>query len=169
LNMFVRMKEAKEEQERETLNVVREGGWEKIRAIVDSGASVPVFPPWMGKDYEVRESKASKAGVKYQVANGAEVDNLGEKIMPVMTREGTMRGYLSQIADVTSALQSVRHLHASGHVVVFDGPESFMLNKLIGEVNKIEDDGTSYVLETWVVPPDEFKQMTGQDFGRPHP
>ena len=169
LNMFVKMKEAKEEQERETLNVVREGGWEKIRAIVDSGASVPVFPPWMGKDYEVRESRASKAGVRYQVANGAEVDNLGEKIMPVMTREGTMRGYISQIADVTSALQSVRHLHASGHVVVFDGPDSFMLNKLTGEANKIEDDGTSYVLETWVVPPDDYRKMTGQDFGRPHP
>ena len=49
---------------------------------------------------------------------------------------------------------------------------NYVLNEAkitIGEVNNIGDDGTSYVLETWVVPPDEFRQMTGQDFGRPDP
>jgi len=164
--MFIKMKEKKQEHAKEQLNVLKEGEWELIRAVVDSGSSVPVFPPWMGREYEARESAASKAGASYQVANGHTVDNIGEKAMPVMTREGTLRGYVSQLADVTCALQSVRHLHASGHAVIFDGEESYMINKGTGEINQIIDDGTNYILETWVVPPKEFKNMTGMGYQR---
>jgi len=162
--MFVKMTEKKQEHAKEQLNALKEVELELIRAVADSGSSVPVFLPWMGRDYEARESAGSKAGASYQVANGHTVDNIGEKAMPVMTREGTLRGYVSQLADVTCALQSVRHLHASGHVVVFDGEESFMPNKGTGEINQIIDDGTNYILETWVVPPKDFRNMTGMDF-----
>ena len=101
-----------------------EGKWERIRAIMDSGATVPVMNPRTGRHYKSSESVGSKAGVMYACANGDTIPNLGEKALPVVTREGSVHGYVSQLADVTTSLQSVRHLHKSGHVVIFDGPDS---------------------------------------------
>ena len=103
----------------------------------------------------------------YACANGDTIPNLGEKALPVVTREGTVHGYLSQLADVTTSLQSVRHLHKSGHLVVFDGPDSFMYNKRTGEVNMIEDDGFNYVQGLWVIPPEEPGNESG--FAGQHP
>ena len=89
--------------------------------------------------------------------------------MPVVTQEGTIRGYFSQMADVTTPLQSGRHLYKSGHLVVFDGPDSFMYNKHSGEVNAIQDDGSNYVQELWVIPPDELNMVNTPDFTGQHP
>jgi hypothetical protein len=150
-----------------TLNAVAEshGRWEKIRNIMDSGATVTVVPPTAGKLYELQESPASRAGVEYEVANGEALPNLGQKLLPVVTQEGSLRALLAQVADVTTGLQSVRSMHATGHVVVFDGPQSFTLNKFTGEVNAIEDDGMNYIMESWIVPPEELdNQMAAAGF-----
>ena len=144
-----------------------EGKWERIRAIMDSGATVPVMSPNTGRHYKSAESVGSKAGVMYACANGDTIPNLGEKTLPVVTREGTVHGYISQLADVTTSLQSVRHLHKSGHVVIFDGPNSFMYNKHTGEANMIEDDGFNYIQELWVIPPEELGNDSG--FAGQHP
>jgi hypothetical protein len=58
------------------------GRWERIKSVMDSGATITVIPPSVGKLYEVIESAASKAGVQYQVANGNELPNLGETNLP---------------------------------------------------------------------------------------
>ena len=83
------------------------GAWERIQVIIDSGSNVPVMPVALAEKYSVKESRVSKAGVSYAVANGNQIPNLGEKFFPVVTKEGTLRGYQSQCADVTSVLQSV--------------------------------------------------------------
>jgi hypothetical protein len=170
---FLRMLDQVRDRQLPTLNKVDEanfqGKWERIRAIMDSGATVPVMSPSTGKHYQGTDSEASRAGVMYACANGDTIPNLGEKAMPVVTQEGTVRGYFSQIADVTTPLQSVRHLYKSGHLVVFDGPESFMYNKHTGEVNAIEDDGFNYVQELWVIPPDELHNVNTPDFTGQHP
>ena len=62
-----------------------------MEAILDSGATVTVIPPHVGAGHGVTEGEASKAGVKYEVANGAEIPNLGEKLMAVMTAEGSVQ------------------------------------------------------------------------------
>ena len=69
-----------------------------------------MIPPHVGKEYEVVPSEASNAGVRYEVASGEEIPNLGEKLLPVVTAEGSWRGMLSQVADVSKALQSMRVL-----------------------------------------------------------
>ncbi len=138
------------------------GKWEKLTAVMDSGAFVPVIPPTVGKEYKTQESAASKAGVAYKAANGGEIANVGEKSMPVVTAEGTMRGYCSQVAGVTQALQSVRHLNSTGHLVVFDGQDSFMVNKVSGEVNWIEDDGSNFTMTMWIVLPGEVNAVVEQ-------
>ena len=99
--------------------------WEYFEFILDSGATTTVIPMSVGRAYEVQPSEASKAGVMYEIANGDEIPNLGEKLMPVVTAEGAWKGLLAQVADISKALQSVRSLVKAGHVVVFgDNDES---------------------------------------------
>ena len=117
------------------------GEWEPLISIIDSGSTVPVAPLAVGRGYPVIEGAAKRAGVCYAQADGTELPNLGEKVMAVVTQEGTLRGYTTQLADVTHALQSVRALMKSSHHVVFDNEGCFMVNKLTGEYNHIDDDG----------------------------
>jgi hypothetical protein len=143
--------------------------WEQIEAVVDSGATVPVLSPTMAKLYKVEPSEASLAGVEYEVANGERLANLGQKVMPVYTEEGTLRGMTAQVADVSKMLMSVRHLCKSGHAVVFDEDGSMIINKTTGEVNKIADDGVNYLMKLWAVPPDELADYMNPDFTGQHP
>ena len=110
----------------------RDDEWEQISVIIDSGASVPVMPPGMGKAYELEESEAFKRGTEYECANGQPIANLGQKRMPVVTAEGTLRGYTSECADVSKPLQSVRHLVRTGHAVIFDDQGSYVCSKQYG-------------------------------------
>ena len=59
--------------------------------------------------------------MQYEIANGDEIPNLGEKLFAVVTEEGTVRGMRPQVADVSKALQSVRALVRTEHVVFGDG------------------------------------------------
>ena len=135
------------------------GEWELIKAVVDSGATVPAMPPSMGSAYPLEESLASRAGVEYECANGDSVANLGEKLMAVMTAEGTLRGYKTQCAKVSQPINAVRTMVAGKSAVCFglgpDGDQHMIINRLTGEVNMIEDDGLNYIQNLWVVPPDQ--------------
>ena len=93
----------------------------------------------------------------YEVANGDELPNSGEKFMAVLTSEGTVRGHNSQVADVSKALQSVRALMQSNHAVVFDSEGCVVINKESGEVNQIEDDGINFKLIYHVIPENELQ------------
>ena len=140
--------------------------WEVIDAILDSGASVTVIPPHMAAGHPVQESAASRAGVQYEVANGEEIPNLGEKLFAVVTEEGSVRGMRPQVADVSKALQSVRALVKTGHLVVFgdgaDGNEHYILNRESGEVNAVRDDGLNYLMRLYVIPPSAQQPFAGQ-------
>jgi hypothetical protein len=134
-------------------------GWERIESVVDSGATVSVMPPDVAKEYEVMPSVASRSGVTYQVANGDEIDNLGEKTIPVVTDDGWLQGVYTQVAGVTTPLSSVRQMNKAGYVVVFDGDQSFMMNKVNGNVNMIVDNGINYTMGMYVIPKTEFSKM----------
>ena len=152
------------------------GEWERVRAIVDSGASVPAMHPAMGKAYQLQESPASKAGVEYQCANSGMLPNLGEKLMAVMTKEGTLRGFKTQCADVSEPISAVRTMVAGQSAVCFglgpNGDQHLIINRLTGEINMIEDDGVNYIQELWIVPPDQVGEVQAniggaQDFPGP--
>jgi len=150
---------------KESVNAAEElsqaGQWEEVEIIIDSGATVPVFPPRVGKLYAIQESEGSRNKDEYRVANGDKIPNLGEKILPVITEENTVRGITAQIADVTDPLQSVRHLNGSGHGVWLYGDDSFMINMVTGECNKITDNGKNFVTKVWVIPPSELNAVVG--------
>ena len=73
------------------------------------------------------------------MANGEEIPNFGEKLMPAVNAEGTWRGLRAQVADVSKALQSVRTLVHAGHMVAFgDGDDrcgNYIVNKIAGETH----------------------------------
>ena len=142
---------------------VSSNDWEYVEFIFDSGATTTVIPAHVGRAYEVQPSEASKAGVMYEIANGDEIPNLGEKLMPVVTGEGVWKGLLAQVADISKALQSVRSLVKAGHVVVFgDNDESgetlnYIVNKTTGDYTAVKDDGINYILGLHIAP----KHATG--------
>ena len=157
------------EKRPQSLNPLQGGGaWEYFEAILDSGASVTVVPPSLAREYDIVEGEAAKAGVKYEIANGDEIPNLGEKLMPIMTNEGTTRGLKAQVAEVSKPLQAVRSLVKTGHAVVFGDGEhgelNYIVNKLTGEVNMVKDDGINYLMGMYVIPKAE---MQAAGFGRP--
>ena len=140
----------------------KNGKFEVLSAIVDSGATIPVMSPETGEAYDLQESEASKLGVEYEVASGDTLPNLGEKKMAVMTAEGTLRGYTSQCADVSKPLQAVRALLESKHAVCFglgDGDDHLVINKVSGEINRLRDDGINYLQDLLIVPPDKIEQV----------
>ena len=161
------------------------GQFEVLSSIVDSGATIPTMHPGDAKAYELQESEASRRGVEYEVANMETIPNLGEKKFAVLTKEGTLRGYQTQCAEVVPGkpLQAVRALLASQHAVCFGlgeaGDQHIIINKVSGEINEMRDDGINYIQDLLIIPPDKIEEVQrqlmainghgvadGQDFGR---
>ncbi len=144
------------------------GQFEVLSSIVDSGATIPTMHPGDAKAYELQESEASRRGVEYEVANGETVPNLGEKKFAVLTKEGTLRGYQTQCAEVVPGkpLQAVRALLASSHAVCFGlgeaGDQNLIINKDTGEINEMRDDGINYIQDVLVIPADKIEEVQQQ-------
>ena len=93
----------------------------------------------------------------------------------MLTREGTLRGYQSQCAEVSKTLQSVRAMVNSCQAVCFglgpSGADHLIINRLTGEVNRMEDDGINYLQRLLVVPQDQVamvqQQMQSWNGGNP--
>ena len=83
--------------------------------------------------------------------------------MAVLTQEGTLRGYQSQCADVPKALQSVRAMVHSANAVCFGlgptGDDHLIINRVTGEVNRMEDDGINYLQRLLIVPQDQIAMV----------
>ena len=65
-----------------------QGKWEKITVIVDSCAVDSVGPPTMATSVKIKDTSASRAGMKYRAANGTSIANQGEKVNQGVTKEG---------------------------------------------------------------------------------
>ncbi len=52
------------------------GRWEGLEATVDSGAADTVGPESTAEWVRTKETKASKAGLKYNAAEGSEIRNI---------------------------------------------------------------------------------------------
>merc|ERR1712024_277855 len=101
----------------------------------------------MGEDLpevETRESWGSKHGQSYEVANGDEIDNEGEKkfvahMVTVNGEDSGGKGITAQVCKVHRPLMSVKKICKNGHRVVFDEEGSYIENKWTGEQLKVEE------------------------------
>ena len=108
--------------------------------------------------------EAAIAGVRYEIADGNEIQNFCEKLMPFIAREESWRGLKVEVADIARALQSGRSLVKTGHKVVFgggaDGIEHYIKNIATGQVNWVEDDGFNDLM-TYFIAPKESAGFSG--------
>ena len=76
--------------------------WKKVSLAVDSGACESVIDAESEvPGYEIVETKASKSGLTYASATGEEIPNLGEVLLPMVTKENTKRSMRMQAAEVS--------------------------------------------------------------------
>ena len=116
---------------------------------IDSGAVDSVGPKSMAEDISIKDTPASRAGLKYRAANGTSIDNSGEKTIQGVTKQGRKVGMTFQIADVTKPLGAVRAMLAAGNKVVFEKGNSYIEDKTRTIRTPIEERNGGYVFDIW--------------------
>jgi hypothetical protein len=106
-----------------------------IEIIVESGAAELVAPPDVTSQFPTRETEASLSGEQFVAANGAIIENEGERAVSMFTLDGQMRSMAFQVTGANKTLASVSRMCEKGHVVVF-GDQSYVQNKITGEVTQ---------------------------------
>ena len=119
---------------------------------MDSGSGETVVAEDDLPEVETKESWGSKHGQKYEVANGEEIHNQGEKkivahMLKVDGSDSGPRGVTAQVCDVHRPLMSVKRVCKNGNSVVFDEDGSYVENKKTGERMIIEEDDGDIVLD----------------------
>ena len=122
---------------KEGLNTMTSSEWRKVRFCVDSGAGETVLAEDELPEIETKESWGSKHGQKYEVANGEEIGNVGEKrfvahMVMVDGEDSGPRGVTAQVCDVHRPLMAVKRVCRHGNRVVFDEDGSYVENKQTG-------------------------------------
>ena len=130
-------------------------GWELVTLIVDSGASDTVVPPTVCRAAAMRMS--NKVGTTYEVADGSEAKNLGERVCEMKTSEhatGGMEMSFQVIDRVNKALLSVHRVCAQDHDVVFSEAKGNYI-MVGGDMNNripLRAVGGTYELDVWLRP-----------------
>ena len=124
--------------------------------IIDSGACASVMPTSWCSHVPIQETPQSKAGEFYRAANGQKIYQEGERIVSMMTQEGSMRDMRFTVCEVSKALGSVSQMCKTGHRVVFNPPwcgdGSYIEQVDTGERMWLREEGGLYVLRTKVAP-----------------
>ena len=121
----------------------------KITVTIDSGAVDSVGPKTMATDIGIKDTPASRAGLKYRAANGTSIDTLGEKAIQGVTKQGNKVGMTFQIANVTKPRGAVRAMLAAGNKVVFETRNSYIQDKTRTIKTPIEERNGAYVFDIW--------------------
>ena len=136
--------------EPEGLNALEDHEWEEVEMAVDSGATETVIGEDILQFLALLEGLACRRGVKYEVANGVRIPNLGEKRFTGVTEEGSLRQITAQVCDVNKPLLSVSKMVTAGNRVVFDKDGSYIENVQSGENVWLKEQGGMYMLKIWV-------------------
>ena len=132
--------------------------WENLPfpIIIDSGACASVMPTSWCNHVPIYETPQSKAGEYYRAANGNKIFHEGERVVSMMTQEGSMRDMRFTVCDVSKVLGSVSQMCRTGHRVVFNLPwseeGSYIEQEETGERMWLQEEGGLYVLKTKIAP-----------------
>ena len=126
------------EDEQDVLGVgwsTEEQGWTKVNSTMDSGCVDHVSPPSVAPNVPICPSDMSRKGRAYQVANGEDLPNMGEKTVTITTESGDAGLMKMQIAGVTKPLTSVSKLCDNNNLVVFGAGGGIIYNLATGNMN----------------------------------
>lgn len=132
----------------------------KGKITIDSGAAESVMPKNMLENEPVVEGQAKRNGVKYVAANGARMENQGEKkVRFKKPGSDTMNSITFQVTDVGKPLASVSRILDKGNTVVFSrgGSGSYIRNDKTGEKTPIKEEKGTFVIEVDYYQPEDFK------------
>ena len=120
----------------------------------------------------IKETQASKNGIKYIAANGSTISNEGEKRIYGVTDDGVGLDMTWQVADVKKPLASIGRMCDAGNVAIFtdkggyivakDGfkEELSSLRRKTGDKLRLKRDKGVYSFSVWVQRP----MQTGNRF-----
>ena len=123
--------------------------WEILEMAVDSGASESVVADDMIANAASIEGEAMRKGVRYEVADGTLIPNLGEQQFAAVSDGGIMRQMKAQVCDVNKALLSARRVAQTEKRVVFSAHGSSVEDEETAERMPLEEKGGMYMLKLW--------------------
>ena len=156
---------AKETQINTVSEMIEEKGekWERIQATVDSGAADTVGPPNIAAKSQIKENKASKAGLNYVAANGSKIPNIGEQKIKGYSDNNNAVTMTVQLAKVKKLLGSVSKMNEADNTIIFSKGRSAIIpdkdgkkaEKLINETRKedvteLRQERGVYVFDLWI-------------------
>ena len=126
------------------------GEWEELEMAVDSGAGETVIEEDALWSVAVVEGEALRKGVKYELADGTLIDNMGEKRFVAITAEGHKKKLVAQACGVNKSLLSVKKVTAAGNTVVFKKGYGWIEDDSTGEKIWMEEREGMYMVKLWV-------------------
>ena len=91
---------------------------------VDSGAIDTRTSKEVGRAFPLKETPASKAGMKHEAANGTEIRNYGERDLQGVNEDWSTMGMTAQVADVQTTFASVHCMFEANTRVALDSAGS---------------------------------------------
>ena len=137
---------------------------------IDSGAAVTILPRDKCTDYPLMETSGSHPN--YKAANGDTIYDEGARTVFFAAGDRT-RALRARVGKVSKGLISVAEMVDCGHMVVFDGDESYAIHKGTGAKtifrrrNKVFEVDLD-VLPYAQVPADSKRASTRHPNGRGH-
>ena len=132
------------------------------KVTIDSGAAESVMPRGMLEGEPLVEGEAKRLGVKYVAANGARMENYGEKKIRFQ-KEGLegISNMFFQVTDVGKPLASVSRILDKGNSVIFSRKPggSYIVNNRTGRKIPLAEERGTFVMDV------EYMEPDGEDQG----
>jgi hypothetical protein len=125
--------------------------WIEVELTADTGACDTVIPRKLCESIPIRPSLQSLRGMEYEVADGRNIPNLGERHCLMWTEDAREpRRINMQVADVHKALLSLSRCADMGFESRFGRTMGALIDEETGEVVPLRRKGNLYVLRCWL-------------------
>ena len=130
--------------------IAPEDKWYEVEITADTGADTDV-PKLMCPGIPITPSVQSLRGMKYEVATGESIPNLGEKRCEMWTEGASAPKTISmQVADVHKALLSLSRCADMGFESQFGAACGCLIDTMTGEITPLQRRGNLYILRAWI-------------------
>ena len=125
--------------------------WIEVELTADTGACDTVMPRAMAAHIPIQPSLQSLHCMKYEVADGNEIPNLGERRCVMWTENASEARKIDlQVADVYKPLLSLSRCADMGFESRFGRQAGALIDEQTGEVIPLQRKGNLYVLRCWL-------------------
>ena len=128
-----------------------EDEWFEVEITADTGACDSVMPKEMAKHIPIQPSVQSIQSMMYEIADGTEIPNLGERRCLMWTEGASESRKINlQVADVHKALLSLSRCADMGFESRFGRVAGALIDSENGDVIPLQRKGNLYVLKCWL-------------------